>query len=191
MLCMTKTTSFIKQILNITHKSFVTNGLLDCYLGNYHKTKDVWGHSLYVVFDVSKILLTFREELMRRHDYISADLHGNELIFEFSINTDVRLKIIQPFLLGKYSEICRDYVQKNFNRVTLNSNTGKIGPSNNWKVLNKDASLKKFWENKIGVIFTEDMEVWSRPLKEEEIYGYPKQNIKLSPEDCEIYNIGC
>ena len=39
---MTKSTSFIKQILEIPHGQAKNNGYIDTYIGYYPKSKDKW-----------------------------------------------------------------------------------------------------------------------------------------------------
>ena len=45
-------------------------------------------------------------------------------------------------------------------------------------------SLRKFWEDQIGVPLPPDAEVWSKPRKEDEIYNYEdfmvKENVEAS-----------
>jgi hypothetical protein len=187
---MTLTTSFIKNILDIPYKTLLKEGFKDSYLGAYHKTKDKWGESIYLLFNLNQISPAFRTELIKRPEYISAELLDSDLLLEFHITEDNYRKIVAPFLEGKYSKICRDYTRKNFNEVAIGAN-GKPDFSNNYKVLVKHPDLRKYWEERIGVEFTEDMEVWSRPEKENEIYGYPKSDTELAPEAGSISSSGC
>ncbi|RTL05533.1 hypothetical protein EKK58_07730 [Candidatus Dependentiae bacterium] len=184
---MTKTTSFIRPIIDIPYQLLLNNGFQDSYLGMYSKTQDEWGKSIYFSFKIEMISEYLRKLLLNVPEFVSITIDKNLLIFEFEINTEDYEKIIVPFLDGKYSKVCRDFVKKNFPRVLLNPRR----VSNNWKVFNKHEDLKKYWEERIGVEFTEDMEVWSRPEKEDEIYGYPKSDTELAPEAGSISSSGC
>lgn len=187
---MTLTTSFIKNILDIPYKTLTQEGFKESYLGAYHKTKDEWGKSIYLLFDLNQISPTFRTELIKKPEYISAELIDSDLLLEFEVTENNYNTIVKPFLDGKYSKICREYVRRNFNEVVKGTN-GKPDLSNNYKVLTKHPDLRKYWEGRIGVEFTEDMEVWSRPEKEDEIYGYPKSDSELAPEAGSVSNTGC
>lgn len=181
MLYMTKTTSFMRQLVDIPLNILNSYGFKDAYLGNYLKTKDEWGKSLHLAFDINQISNHNRETLLRRNDFISITLDNELLIFEFEIGEEDYMYVVLPFLEGKYSKISREYVDKNFVKI-LPRNVSPINKiSNNWKVLTKHQDLRKYWEDRIGVTFTEDMEVWSRPEKQDEIYGYPETAIKNSP----------
>lgn len=184
---MTKTTSFIRPIIDIPYQTLINNGFEDAYLGMYSKTKDEWGKSIFLSFKIERISEYVRKLLINHSDFVSITIDKDLLIFEIKVNYEDYTKIIVPFLNGKYSQICRDYVTKNFPKILLNPR--RI--SSNWKVLTKHPDLKKYWEDRIGVTFTEDQEVWSRPEKEDEIYGYPKSDSELAPEAGTIHNAGC
>lgn len=184
---MTKTTSFVRHLINIPYSILIKYGFKDAYLGNYNETQDEWGKNIYFVFDISKVSLEARKEFMNFSEFISVELDADNLIFKFEIKEDDYYTVVMPFLHGQYSKICRQYVVKNFVRTI--PETKKV--SNNWKVLTKSPDLRKYWEGRIGVEFTEDMEVWSRPEKEDEIYGYPKSDSELAPEAGSVSNTGC
>ena len=123
---------------------------------------------------------------MDHKDFITVYLNGEDLVFKFSISDDFKVQVMRPFINGQYSKIDKNYVKTYFSSYVFHETGTK--PSVNWQILTKDAELKKYWENKIGVTFIEDMEVWSRPEKKEEIYGYQSSDNEPSPEDCEISN---
>lgn len=188
---MTKTTSFIKQILNLPHNELLNHGFLDSYLGYYNQTELTWGKYIYLAFDLAKLDPDYRIKLLKHPDFNTIYMEGDVLLFEFNISEEDFISIINPFLNGQYSKICRKYVQENFKMMVYNPASKKVEMSNNYKVFNKHKSLAQYWEKRIGVTFTEDMEVWSRPEKEDEIYGYPKSDSELAPEAGSVSNTGC
>ena len=188
---MTKSASFIRKILPFPLAELDNNGYIDTYIGNYNETKETWGQSLYLVFDMSKMTADYRLTLIRHPDFRKIVMDKTNLIFEFEISLKDYKNIVEPFLNGKYSQICREYVNTNYTRTTLDKKTGTTKVSNNWKIFHKDRDIAKYWEDRIGVKFTEDMEVWSRPEKEDEIYGYPKSDSELAPEAGSVSNTGC
>jgi hypothetical protein len=171
----------MRQLIDIPLNILNSYGFKDAYLGNYQKTKDDWGKSIYLAFDINQMSGHNRETLLKREDFISITLDNDLLLFEFEIKEGDYLYVVLPFLEGKYSKISREYVERNFAKILPRNLTPINKISNNWKVLTKHPDLKKYWEERIGVTFTEDMEVWSRPEKQDEIYGYPKSSIKDAP----------
>lgn len=87
-------------------------------------------------------------------------------MYVFSIPEKYKATVVRPFLKGQYSRIDRAYVEQHFpndpyHRLYFNR-----------RVLDRDPSLKEYWEEKIGVTLSEDAEVWSKPKLEDEVYGH-------------------
>ena len=97
------------------------------------------------------------------------DPDSKSILFVFEPDIETKLLILKPFLDGKYSQIDRAYVKNNFTQYLSNGNE-----STNWMILNKSDNLRRAWEQAIGVKFTDDMEVYSKPVKEKEIFGFVK-----------------
>ena len=112
--------------------------------------------------------------------------NNEEGLYIFSISDKDKESIIKPFLNGKYSEIDRDYVAKNFPQkeyVGKNSHGRPIYKDLiNYKILNKDQGLRDWWEEKYGLALPENAEVWSRPEPKDEIMFYPDDN-EVVPEN--------
>lgn len=147
--------------------------LEDTYLGNVEwEGEDSWGNYYYVVStqDYSNILLTkIRNHPMYVDSYF--DNEGRQIVV-FKFTEEQKEKIVNPFIVGRYSEIDREYVAKNFKK-----SSGR-GVSTNWQILNKDKALREHWERELNVTpyiriyIPEDAEVWSKIKKENEILGY-------------------
>lgn len=178
---MTKTTAFIRPLLKIPSSSFSRNGYIDAYLGHYEKTGEEWGSSIYLAFNkdlLGEPLVTY---MLNKDNYLSNDIDGDVHLFEFKISPSDQENIIMPFLKGAYSKVDRRYVDENFPKITFSGSAMNVNPK--WKVFYKDPSLAKYWEDKIGIKFTNKMEVYSKPLKNEEIYGYPIHISELLESD--------
>jgi len=98
-------------------------------------------------------------------NYKETRTHQEKPVYVYSFTEEDQKNIVTPFLKGKYSEIDRDYV-KTFDRWQVVD--GFYEPSKTYMIFTKDTRLKEDWEQKIGVEFTDEQEVWSRPLIENE-----------------------
>jgi len=151
------------------------------YLGNYLVQGDQWGEYLYLVLNGA--ITSELREILDNHPQKVSESDG---IYTFAITDKDKETIVSPFLKGKYSEIDRDYVAKNFpNKEYIGTNQhGRpvYKPLVNYKILTKDPSLKEWWEEKYGLALPEGAEVWSRPEPEDEIMYYPKHDA-IKPEN--------
>lgn len=96
--------------------------------------------------------------------------------FVFKLTDEVTAGVIPAFLDGKYSEIDRSYVNKHFPDNPAHRLYG------NRLVLIKHPAKRSFWESRIGVSLPPDAEVFPRPTKKSEIYGFIANNEDLSPD---------
>lgn len=171
---MQKSTSFILPMMNFS--SNIVYNLSKTYLGNVaYEGTDNWGDYLYIEFSREDLLDSITKELRDHDQYIVEFDEDNSVFFVYKFTDKQKIDIVEPFLDGKYSKISRSYVAKYFPKFT------KYGTvSNNWRILIKDEwerphyipSLKAMWEEKIGTSLPENAEVWSRPMKRDEIYNY-------------------
>lgn len=121
-----------------------------------------YGERFFMLFDLNTPIEMIKEiEKSPIFDSIEFLDEGVLVIFkptEYQITN-----IINPFMVGKYSKICRDYVEKNFN----------TGDPNyvNYMILKKSKYLKEYWEDRINVTLPEDAEVWSKPDLKKEIFN--------------------
>tara|TARA_R110000851_G_scaffold214993_8_gene367706 strand:+ start:143 stop:439 length:297 start_codon:yes stop_codon:yes gene_type:complete len=81
---------------------------------------------------------------------------GEQTIFVFRPDESTKATIVDPFILGQYSQINRHYVSDNFPKYMKNTLGTRL--SRNYQILNRDIKLVEMWEKRLGVIFTEDME---------------------------------
>ena len=141
---------------------------MDTYLGSIeYDESNTWGKYLYVEVEIEQlndVLKTFVSHPQYITHYNSEIHETIFFVFEFTKN---QLKIVEAFLAGQYSLIDRDYVAKYFKPDSLN-----------YRILTKDAnrayenSLHKYWYDRIGIHLPDNAEVWSRPEKKDEIFGF-------------------
>lgn len=92
-------------------------------------------------------------------------------------------------MLGKYSEICREYVSTHFSPVLKNTSviaTSEQIESVNWLVLTKSSKLRERWESFLDVSIPDTAELYSIPNPRNEILDYEKMGSKykeLGTED--------
>jgi hypothetical protein len=142
--------------------------IIATYIGNVeYEGNDNWGDYYYILIksDLGSNLLS----QLRAHPWyqLEYDPTIDTIMIVFKPDEEVAKTIFKPFSEGKYSEISRAYVNKHFTEKSIDGSR-----TMNWKVCNKDKSLKKYWENRIGVTLPDSAEVWSAPKKQDEIYGY-------------------
>lgn len=163
-----KSMSFLIYTLNIP-SSHLWRGLASSYAGNYDYTgDDTWGEHLSLLYRTRDITEEQIDIIRKNKGYVHEyDPDTDHIMFVLKIPTKYKKNVVTPFLKGEYSKIDREYVNANFKQTASNGSY-----STNWLILTKDKSLRKFWEDQIGVPLPHDAEVWSRPLKEDEVYNY-------------------
>lgn len=163
-----KSKSLVVPVLGVNTVEFYSS-LINTYLGNVeYEGDDSWGN--YIYLELKRDTPGYLIRHLRNHSWFinEYDPTTESIIVVMEPDDDVKKKIIEPFLQGKYSKIDKDYVNKYFNYVYPDG-TRPI----NWLILNKDKSLWNYWENKINGL-PKDAEVWSAPRKIDEIYRYEK-----------------
>jgi hypothetical protein len=81
------------------------------------------------------------------------ELDDGTFLFEFTIPEESIEGVVKPFLEGRYSKIDRTFVEKHFPDDAF-SDTHV-----NRRILDKDPSLREYWESKLGISLPEDAEV--------------------------------
>lgn len=166
-----KSNSFILPTLGLDFPRISRGGFKTTYLGDARISswKEKLGKQLLLKFEDPSIstinYLESQETFVERYS-----LDDTNEIFVFTIPTKWTDGVVSPFLEGKYSEIDRDYVKAYFPK-TINKLNG-VEPSVNYMILNKDKTLKTYWESLIDTELDEDAEVWPIPELEDEILFY-------------------
>lgn len=160
--------------------SFELYEKLKCsYIGNVdYEPQESWGEYIYleVYNTISKTLVSqLRNHEWYAHEY---DPTPNTIMFAFRPDKHTREKILKPFTRGEYSKIDRDYVNRYYD-YWLEGGTRPL----NWQIFYKSPELRQYWHNQINptdaavVQIPEDAELWSKPMKQDEIYGYLEHKV--------------
>lgn len=158
---MQKSTSFILPLFNISYNNSIIKTYLSC---PFFQGNDKLNEFFYIeTIDIN--LLRMLKSHPRYYRIILTP--KNTYLVVFNYTTEEKLNIVRPFINGKYSEIDRDYVSQSFPVYT---STGVL--SGNYAILTKSPTLKKYWEDRIGVTLDDDAEVWSKIKEQEETYYY-------------------
>lgn len=184
---MQKSHSFIFPMMNFNNQK-LHNNIVTTYLGHVeYEGLDSWGNYFYIEYNPLELNEGALKELRKHPQYITElDTEEGTLIFVYKLTRFQKSEIIKPFLEGKYSEINRDYVKAHFTRE-VNGNY-----SMNWRILHKDAvslpahvepkSLRDYWQSRIGIPLPPNAEVWSKPEKADEIWGYTHYTLCSKPD---------
>lgn len=172
-------TSFLLPVLQFP--PLVLRSYTKTYIGNVnYEGNNIWGNFLYL--QITKELLDdILLSTLRNHEQYKTELDEEDFVlFVFEFTPMQRLSIVMPFIMGKYSEIDRNYVNKNFPKEI----SGSV--SFNWRILHKDEwdkpakymSLREYWFRRIGSPIPEEGEVWPKPKMEDEIYDFYNEVLK-------------
>ncbi len=169
-----KSMSFLTYTLNIP-SNHLWKGLVSTYTGNYDvSADDSWGEYLFLMYDENKVDEDQLSVIRKNRYYVDEySPEPNRLMFQMKIPTKYKKSVVTPFLQGRYSEMDKEYINTFFNPTS-----GIGGYSTNYLILTKDKSLRKFWEDQIGIPLPHNAEVWSRPRKEDEVYNYDDYIVK-------------
>lgn len=162
----TQTNQFILPMTNIDISEVDNNGFINSYIGNKDYDKD-WGENIYVLYDSDRISLKHSQHIMAQ-EFFKERYYPEigKVMFIMGIPTKYQAEVIEPFLRGEYSKINKEYVHKYFSKHDVVGNE-----MTNWKIFYKSPNMRIYWENILNVELDLDAEVWSRPLKREEIYS--------------------
>lgn len=160
----TITSIFMVPTLKIDRESLSQNGFINGYLSD--SRRDVQHrNAVYLLFKPEN-LDRFREFLdneYERTNYIldDYDYEDGYVVVVYQLNPRWR----EDFMLvreGMYSKTSTDF-QKDFPKVIKIMKNGlhKDEISLQYRIFNKTLDLKEYWENKLDITFTDDMEVWN------------------------------
>lgn len=182
---MQKSRSFIFPMMKF-HRKAIYDEVICTYLGHVgYEGLDNWGKYFYIEYNLDDLNEKDLDELRDHPQYVIEFNNDNgNVFFVYKITDKQHETIVKPFLEGKYSEIDRGYAKSHFKQYKDN---GEV--SLNWRILHKDEwkrpsnmqSIRDYWKDLIGIPLPADAEVWSRPEKRDEIYGYKEYLI-----DCRL-----
>ena len=163
-----ETSRFLTPLLGLTSTpvNVWTSNCAGLYIGDqYYDVPSKWGEHFFFVY---KTPMSPALDEAFRNNPLFVDTYSPKddyITYVFKIKEEDQQKVVKPFLEGKYSEVDREYVEKNFPL----DRTHRLYA--NRLVFDKSIVMKNLTEKKIGMELPKEAEVWSRPLEKNEIYG--------------------
>lgn len=162
---------FMVPTLSINRDSLKDNEFINAYIVD--GKRDVqYENSVYLLFCPKK-LDQFKEFLDGEYERTAAIIddydyeHGFVvLVYELNKKFKTDFGLIK---LGKYSKTSKEF-QSMFPKIIKIKKNGlhKDEISLQYRVFNKTEDLRKYWEEKLGVEFDDNMEVWQGFIEENE-----------------------
>jgi hypothetical protein len=167
----TITSIFIVPTLSISKEKLVDNGYINGYIKDEQKEVQ-YEDCIYLLFkpenlDKFKDFLDMEYERTKSiiDDY---DYEDGYVVVVYMLNSRLEddFKLIKQ---GKYSQTSKKF-QEIFPKIVKLRKNGLLRDeiSLQFRIFNKTEDLRQFWEDKLGVEFDEDMEVWHGFVEEEE-----------------------
>lgn len=137
----------------------------------HHETYKEW-ESPYILMVYNDKLPTALATYLSTHPQFVEQYSPRKghMTFVFKVSDQDQAGVVRPFLEGKYSKVDRKYVDRNFPDEPGHRLYG------NGLVFRKSPAKKSFWETKLDTTLPPDAEVWSKPQKKKEVYGYIKDS---------------
>ena len=158
---------FLLPILKLKKNKLIKADIINCYLEN-HLLEYNYENSLLLLFNYDEKNQNLYNSL-KEHEYFieEYDTSGiGNLMFVFKLPEKYD-EIIDIFKRGKYSEFPNWYKNGYFNKYTTNHTL-----TDEFKIFIKHEDKRKEISESIGMNLSENEEVRSRPIPEQEIYMY-------------------
>ena len=173
----TITTIFIVPIFSIGKEKLVNNGFVNGFIKD--SRRDVqYNDSVYLLFkpeDLDKFRVFLDGEYERTKSIIDDyDYEEGYVVVVYQISPRL-LPDIKLIKKGKYSQTSTKF-QQIFPKIVKITKNGfqKDELSLQYRIFNKTEDLRQFWEDKLGVVFDDDMEVWHGFVEDKEILDLDK-----------------
>jgi len=168
-------TIFMVKPLGIDRTELEKHGFINAYSLD---VEQVYLDCVYLLFKPSDMDLfsDFLEKEKERTDRIIDDYDYPEGYVVVVYELDRRFKEDYDLIRqGKYSKTSREF-QDLFSKITKIVKNGKHRDeiSLQYRIFNKTQDLIKFWEEKLGITFSSDQEVWEGFLEERETLNINK-----------------
>lgn len=179
----TVTSIFIVPTLSINKEMLKDNGFLNGYIKDENKESDDT-NSVYLLFkpeDLDKFREFLDTEYERTKNVIDDyDYEGGFVVVVYQLNLNFR-RDFELIKKGLYSRTSVEF-QKLFPKIIKITKNGinKDEISLQYMIFNRTPDLIEFWENKLGVIFDEQQEIWHAFIIENETLNINKlvENVK-------------
>ena len=173
----TITSIFIVPTLSIGKERLGNNGFINGYIKDGQREVQ-YDNCIYLLFKPEH-LDKFREFLDEEYERTKSiiddyDYEDGYVVIVYKLNERLH-DDIELIKQGKYSQTSKKF-QDIFPKIVVIP--GEIVPKNEvslqYRIFNKTADLKEFWENKLGVKFEDDMEVWQTFVEKNETLDLSK-----------------
>jgi hypothetical protein len=177
------TSIFMVPTLGIGKDNLTANGFINAYVKDAMKEVQ-YENCIYLLFKPSNIN-QFKEFLDVEYERTTIliddyDYNGGYVVLVYTLNN----KWNADFILirqGKYSKTSKGF-QAMFPKIVKITKNGlrRDEISLQYRVFNKSEDIKKYWEDRIGIAFSDDMEVWEGFIEENEtlyIEKFKKQHV--------------
>lgn len=177
------TSIFMVPTLSIGKDVLTANGFINAYVKDNMKEVQ-YENCIYLLFKPSNIN-QFKEFLDNEYERTTLlvddyDYNGGYVVLVYMLDD----KWTNDYALireGKYSKTSQGF-QKCFPKIVKIVKNGlrKDEISLQYRVFNKSEDIKKYWEERIGTVFSDDMEVWEGFIEENEtlyIEKFKKQHV--------------
>jgi hypothetical protein len=173
----TITSIFIVPTLSIPKEQLVDNGYINGYIVD-ENLEIAYENCVYLLFKPDN-LDRFREFLVSEYERTVSviddyDYDNGYVVLVYKLNPKLEsdIKLVKK---GKYSQTSPAF-QAIFPKIVKlkRNNLLKDEISLQYRIFNKTKDLKEFWEDKLGIEFDDDMEVWHGFHIEEEILNINK-----------------
>jgi hypothetical protein len=167
----TITSIFIVPTLSIAKEKLVDNGYINGYIKDEQREVQ-YEDCIYLLFKPEN-LDKFKDFLDGEYERTKSiiddyDYEDGYVVVVYILNSRLEddFKLIKQ---GKYSQTSKKF-QEIFPKIVKLKRNGLLKDeiSLQFRIFNKTEDLRQFWEDKLGVEFDEDMEVWHGFVEEEE-----------------------
>lgn len=175
----TITSIFMVPTLKVDRVKLMENGFINGYVSDA-KRLPAYESAVYLLFqpkDLDKFRDFLESEYDRTKDIIDEyDYEGGYVVVVYKLNPKFK-KDFGLIKEGLYSKTSSDF-QSIFPKIVKIQKDGlkRDEISLQYRVFNKTEDLIKFWEDKLGVEFDEDQEIWHGFVLENETLDIDKIN---------------
>jgi hypothetical protein len=173
----TITSIFIVPTLGINKDKLKDNGYINGYIKDVRK-QDGYEDCIYLLFkptDLDKFGEFLNEEYERTQSIIDDYDYEDGYVVVVYIPSSRIGKDLELVKQGKYSKTSSQFQQLFPKVIKIKVNgLSRDQLSIQYRIFNKTNDLKEYWEEKLGVEFDEDQEVWYGFFEEEEVLDLDK-----------------
>ena len=173
----TVTSLFMVPLLKFNRETLREMGFINAYIKD--SSADIeYQNAIYLLFKPNN-LLDFKQFLEAEYERTTNviddyDYKGGFIVVVYRLNSKFA-KDIELIKKGQYSRTSKIFQQEFPKIIKIMSTSGlKEEVSLQFRVFNKTKDMTDYWEDKLGVKFTEDQEVWHSFSDEKETLSIEK-----------------